>query len=139
MKQNQQNSEQNIFEEDAKKLAERIGERKKSPEFKNYSDKDLIRQSLRPESYLKNGVKLQEKPASQPVIPKKEEEFLPDYLKDSSKEIKEKVEFLLEYTLKNGIVKGISNAQKFEPFILDAYRDALVDKLHNELVNRKLL
>lgn len=138
--QNQQKRGQNIFEEDMKRLAEQVVEMKKSQEAKNYSDKDLIKKTLRPTTYLNNKPNKQSEDDNkkQPVV-EQEEKFLPDYLKGASPEIKLEVERLLQETINNGLVKGVSEAQKAEPFILDAYRDALVDKLHDEFVRRKLL
>jgi hypothetical protein len=66
---------------------------------------------------------------------------LPNYLQKESSEIKNEVESLIELTLKEGLEKGIAYAVKKEkdPFILDAYHDALSDVLLEELQKRNLL
>ncbi len=65
----------------------------------------------------------------------------PNYLKGSSGDegVREKVEELVEMTLRDGLEKGLREAKKQTPFIEDAYHDALVDKLLPELKKRGLI
>lgn len=59
--------------------------------------------------------------------------ILPDYLQNVSSEIKLRVEELVDSLFHQGIEKVISRARRASPFILDAFHDALTDKLHEEL------
>ena len=50
-----------------------------------------------------------------------------------------KVNDLIDRVSEQGIAKSIEEAKKQEPFILDAFHDALVDKLHEELKQRGIV
>ena len=130
-----QKIEQNVISQDVEKLGKEIQEKREQPEIKtqNYSEKDLIKQSTKPMIYP------QTKQMLTAPTPQAEDRYLPDYLKNAPNEVKIQVEKLLEYTFKNGLEKGIAEARKAPPFVLDAYHDALTDKLHEELVKRGLI
>lgn len=125
------------FGKDVEKVGKEVAEKKEALETKHYSEKDLIKQHVGQMVYP------QAKPAPQQVqkapATQDEDKFLPDYLKEADPEIKRQVERLLEITIRNGLEQGIKEAQKMPPFILDAYHDALIDKLHDELVKRKII
>ncbi len=125
----------NIVEQDIERLSREIKERQLTVESKGVSERELVKQAIYPL------VKQQPAPAIQPTEPSlsTEERVLPDYLKDSSREIKLKVEQLIDLTFHHGIEKAASEARKFNPFILDAYHDALTDKLYEELKKRGLI
>ncbi|MEK7149800.1 MAG: hypothetical protein AAB757_02400 [Patescibacteria group bacterium] len=129
-----QKIEQNVISQDVEKLGKEIQEKREQPEIKtqNYSEKDLIKQSTKPMIYPQP-----QTPTA--AVPQAEDRFLPDYLKNAPNEVKVQVEKLLENTFKIGLEKGIAEARKAPPFILDAYHDALTDKLHEELVKRGLI
>ncbi|MBI5401509.1 hypothetical protein HZB05_01640 [Candidatus Wolfebacteria bacterium] len=130
-----QKIEQNAINQDVEKLGKEIQEKREQPEIKtqNYSEKDLIKQSIKPMVYP------QPKAPTVVPAPQVEDRYLPDYLKNAPNEVKAQVEKLLENTFKNGLEKGVSEARKAPPFVLDAYHDALTDKLHEELVKRGFL
>lgn len=129
-------SSHNALAGDIEKLGQQIQEKKSSPESQSVTDKDLIKQHLQPMVYPQGR-------QAAPVVPapaaQDEDKYLPDYLKDAPQETKIQVEKLLEETIKSGLAKGISDAQKMPPFVLDAYHDALIDKLHDELKKRKII
>lgn len=50
-----------------------------------------------------------------------------------------KVNDLIAQVSERGIARTIEEAKKQEPFILDAFHDALVDKLHEELKARGII
>ena len=68
-----------------------------------------------------------------------EETVLPDYLKDSPVRIKLQVEKLVESVFNNGLEKTMKKAISSNAFVLDAFHDALTDKLYSELKSRKLI
>jgi hypothetical protein len=137
MDNNSQGIEKNQIGQDIEKLKKEITESKLIPEIKNYSEKDLIKQNI--------GQKLYPQGKSEAPIqkvqtaPAEDDKYLPDYLKNSERAIKDQVEKLLEITIRTGLEKGINEARKMPPFIMDAYHDALVDKLHEELIKRKMI
>jgi hypothetical protein len=49
------------------------------------------------------------------------------------------VEDLIRLAFKDGIAKATHAAAKSNPFILDAFHDALAGKLHEELTKRKII
>lgn len=51
----------------------------------------------------------------------------------------QKVNDLIGQVSERGIAKTIEEAKRQEPFILDAFHDALVDKLHDELKARGIV
>ncbi len=106
--------------------------RKNMEESKGVGDREILKQILHP---------LVKTPAPLPQANSKPQADLnlPAYLKDSPEEIKQRVEYLISETFKKGIERTANDAQKFGPFILDAYHDALTDKLYEELQRRKII
>jgi hypothetical protein len=51
----------------------------------------------------------------------------------------ETVNMLINKAFSGGLTKAISKAQEETPYILDAFHDALTDKLYEELKSRKLV
>ena len=64
---------------------------------------------------------------------------LPQYAESAPAETKLEVEYLLDVAFHQGIVKATSEAMKSNPFVLDAFHDALVGKLYPELQKRGIL
>lgn len=61
------------------------------------------------------------------------------YLNSLSDEQVETVNHLVGLIASKGIKNAIAEAKKLDPFLLDAFHDALVDKLYDELANRGLV
>ena len=125
----------NILEQDIKRLSQDIAEKRSSPEYKNMSERDLVKNAVAP--MLEEAA-----PPSQPaqVQPKEEDDSgLPAYLKDSPEEIKLEVEQMVDAVFHEGLRKTLAKAKKSNPFVLDAFHDALTDKLYDELKARKLI
>lgn len=129
----------NTLEKDIERLSKEVVEKKNLPEYKETSGRELIKQIITP-------LVLQtRKPVAEPIdnlqdIPNKDEEtFLPDYLKNSPAEIKLQVEKLIESVFNDGLEKAVKKAVLSDAFILDAFHDALTDKLYEELKARKLI
>ena len=67
-------------------------------------------------------------------------DFLSSYFsQELPPEAKLQIEKLLDLTFHEGVVKAIKEARKAPPFILDAFHDALVDKLYPLLQEKDLL
>jgi len=62
---------------------------------------------------------------------------LPKYLKDAPTDVKLFVEKAIDLVWHKGISAGVKEASKHGPLVLDAFHDALTDKLYEELKNRK--
>lgn len=137
MDNNFQKIEQTQISQDIEKLGKEISDQKVNPEIKNYSERDLISQSIGQKLYPQGKIPITDQ-KTQPV-PVEDDKYLPDYLKSSDQGTKNAVEKLLEDTIRNGLASGINEARKMPPFILDAYHDALIDKLHEELKKRGMI
>ena len=124
-----------IIEKDIERLSKEIAEKKNLPEYKEVPERELIKQTLQP--------LVRQATSDKQQVTKKEEEtketVLPDYLKDSPPEIKLRVEKLVDLVFHQGIEKTIKEANQAGPFILDAFHDALIDKLYDELKKRNLI
>ena len=135
---NSQNIEHRALEADIERLSKEIIEKRKLPEYKELSEKELLRQTLQPlikqQTFQQGG----RPPAVQSTAPVRET-ILPDYLKDSPAELKIQVEKLIDLVFHQGIRKTAKQARQAGAFILDAFHDALTDKLYDELKKRKLL
>lgn len=126
----------NTVEKDIERLGKEVAEKQKSLEYRGLSEKELIKQTLKP--IIKSGA------VSQPSVaagaqPASDNQTLPNYLKDSPAEIKLQVKKLVDSVFHQGIEKAVKEASKNSAFILDAFHDALTDKLYDELKKRKLI
>lgn len=61
------------------------------------------------------------------------------YLDSADEETSETVNGLLEIVFSKGIEDAIKEAEKQEPYIMDAFHDALTDKMFEELKTRKII
>lgn len=68
-----------------------------------------------------------------------EKVLLPSYLRAAPKDIKLSVERLLELSIHKGVVPALKEAKKGDAYILDAFHDALVERLYPELQKRGLV
>ncbi|MCX7615966.1 MAG: hypothetical protein N2Z68_01025 [Patescibacteria group bacterium] len=67
-------------------------------------------------------------------------EVFPSYALSAEEDVKEKVKKLIEITLEKGISAGVRLALKEnDPYLLDLYHDALVEKVLDELKRRELI
>ena len=64
---------------------------------------------------------------------------LPNYLQKEPAEVKLKVEKLLDLAWHSGIKIAAMEARDSGPIVLDAFHDALTDKIYNELKQKGLL
>jgi hypothetical protein len=125
----------NIIEQDIERLSKEIAEKKKLPEYKEIPERELIKQTLQP--LVKQAISDKEQATREEK--ETEEQIIPDYLKDSPPEIKLRVEKLVDSVFHQGIEKTVKEAKQAGPFILDAFHDALTDKLYDELKKRNLI
>ena len=130
-----QNFEHKALEADIERLGKEISEKRKLLEHKNLSDRELVKQTLH--SVVKQAIIEPQTAVSQPSPT--QSNVLPNYLQNSSTDVKVEVEKLIDLTLHQGVEKAIKAAVKSDSFILDAVHDALTDKMYEELKKRKLI
>ena len=119
------------LESDLSHLAGEIAKHKESPEMAGTSDREVIKQAIR---------SMPAPPA--PKTPQSgvaDDSVLPAYMGTATPATKLEVEDFIRIAFKEGIAKATSVAKKSNPFVLDAFHDALAGKLHEELVKRKLI
>lgn len=76
---------------------------------------------------------------AQPAKPPFSSVTLPGYLESETDLVKLKVEKLLDLAWHKGIKRASEEARDGGPLVLDAFHDALTDKLYNELKQRGLI
>ena len=122
------------LEQDIKRLSHEVSEKKNLPEYKESSEREVVKMVI--ESLVKPAAS-----ASQPTSAQKGDDgsVLPDYLRESPAEVKLAVEKLIDVVFHDGLSKAVKEAKTLNAFILDAFHDALADKLYEELKKRKLI
>lgn len=131
---NSQKFEHSALEADIEKLNKEIESKRNLPEYKEKTDKELIKQSIRPLIYPQNGQK--SSMSDQAVV---QQAIFPKYFQDLPAETKLQIERLIDLTFHSGVEKTINRAKRASPFILDVFHDILVDKLYDELKKRKII
>lgn len=135
---NPRNFAHNALEADIERLSREVAEKRNSPEHKNLSGREFIRQSLEP--MLKQSTAPR---AIQPTTAQSaaQSRILPNYLQNQNvpANLKLQIEELIDSIFHQGIEKVVKRAQRANPFVLDAFHDALTDKLHEELKKRGLI
>lgn len=122
------------LEKDIERLGREVAEQKSRPENKGVPEREIVRQVITPV------VKTHLPPTPAQAPAKNEEDtFLPSYTKTTPADTKHYIEQLLEGTFHEGLEKTIKKAIQAGPFVVDAYHDALIDKLHDELKKRNIL
>jgi hypothetical protein len=118
-----------VLETDIQKLAIEVQKHRESPEMKSASDMEILKQAIK---------SVVPSPASQPTS-QTSNSPLPAYAQNAPTDTKLEIEYLLDLALKNGIQKAVHEAAKSNPFVLDAFHDALVEKLYPELQRRGIM
>lgn len=118
---------------DVEGVAREISKHKERPEAGRLTSHELLRMSLR--SYTGASPQVQSPTPAQQV----EESVLPAYAQNAPAPTKEEIENLLRIAFQKGVLAAAEEAKKTNPFILDAFHDALAGKLYPELKKRGLL
>lgn len=59
---------------------------------------------------------------------------------DAHKQLQDKLQELVEIAFSRGLLEAIEEARSSNnPYLLDAFHDILTDKLHEELVKRRVI
>lgn len=123
--------EHSALEQDIERLAAEIKSRglaEKGGEAAKAAIQEYIKQPVVP-------------PAAVAPVPPKEAPAspLPQYFQQEPAETKLKVEKLLDLAFHKGVKRASSEARRMNPVIIDAFHDALTDKLYAELKKRGLI
>lgn len=124
------------LEADLKHLATEVKTGREAPENRGISDREIIRQSL--QAMAPSAAQSAPDPASnsnQTVI----QNPLPDYAQNATAETKLEIEYLLDMAFHKGVATAMKEAAKSNPFVFDAFHDALTGKLHDELKKRGMV
>lgn len=128
---------------DIERLTQELEEKRQqlAEASETHADKELLRQVI--------GERIQAAPpASQTSVPPSaaaigalgdDSADFPNYLAGASDDIKAHVHHLIQIAMTSGIEKAASSAKKESSYVLDAFHDALVDKLYNDLKGRGVL
>lgn len=112
-------------------LAQEIKNKKESsPEFSSLPAKEAVRHVLQDKGLPPPSTQTFQKTLASDAL---------EYAGEIPPEASQKARFLLALTLENGLEKGIAEAKKADPFILDLYHDTLQETLLRELGERNLL
>jgi hypothetical protein len=113
------------LEEDITRLSHEVQRIKEAPENRGLSGKELIKKSLQA---LPPTVSLPSEPQGDGA--------LPSYAAGMPPEIKLEIERLLDLAFHKGIMQANEEARQHEPFVLDAFHDALAGRLYLKFQKR---
>lgn len=126
--------EHSILEEDIKRLSLEIKSRGLAEKGKK-GVKTVIQEQTAP-PITATGTAAQ---PAQPAAPPASSVTLPSYLDKETDLLKLKVEKLLDLALHKGVNRAAEEARDNGPLVVDAFHDALTDKLYDELKQRGLI
>ncbi len=122
------------IESDIVRLAQEVLARREHVETKDIGDRELIREAL------ESIVPTSSSHVSTPVASGDDTSSpLPAYVQQASPETRLEIEYLLDEAFRKGLLEATQHAIASNPFVLDAFRDALAGRLHDELVRRGML
>ena len=136
---------ENNLEAEIAHLAQQLEEKKKllagSQETKE--DHEVVREYVTKEVYGPQSPVNDDDDDDQPVaatpVPMPKPKKVKDYLDSLDRESAAQVNNLISLVSEKGFTAAITEAKNGEPFILDAFHDALVGKLYHELKDRGLV
>ncbi len=122
--------EKAALEADMDRLAGEIMKHKEVLDKETADQKEILKQAIKAIG-----------PAADTPAPSEDNSspLLPNYAAGASPEVKLEIEYLLDLALREGISKANAAAKNSNPFVLDAFHDALAGKLYPELQRRKIV
>lgn len=112
-------------------------ERVENPEAAHKSDKEILSSILARHAQEASHSSA---PASASPAPSQDDNNLPSYAKELPDAAKVQVEHLVTLAFEKGIVEGIAQARAAkDPYVMDAFHDALSEKLAAVLKAKNLL
>lgn len=122
---------ENVLEKDLERLAAEVRMREQNPDAKEMRGEDLVRESLKVFAPPPGASPAPAQDASLGIVP--------NYARGASPEAKLEIEYLIDIALQKGIAAASALAAKTNPFVLDAFHDALAGKLYDEFKRRGIL
>lgn len=122
---------ENALEKDLERLAAEVRMREQNPDAKEMRGEELIKESLKAFAPVTGATPAPAQDTSSSI--------LPDYARGASPEAKLEIEYLIDVALQKGITAASALAVKTNPFVLDAFHDALAGKLYEEFKRRGIL
>ncbi|MBI5147638.1 MAG: hypothetical protein HZA37_00580 [Parcubacteria group bacterium] len=125
-----ENAFQNNLEAEIAQLSAEIAQKKEALEKTRgfVSEKEILRETVREKIFPAPSARMT--PAAPPAG---------TAASSVSSDDRNKVGQLVNKALSDGLAAAIKEAREGSPYVLDAFHDALVDKLHEELVKRKII
>lgn len=125
------------IESEIQKLSEELGMR---AEKKEGNHKEAVREALKERVYTHTPTAPETIPASPSGGPRTgNSTVLPSYLEDAPTGIKLKVEQLVDMAYHKGIMAAVGEARKGGALVLDAFHDALTDRVYEDLKKRGII
>jgi len=119
------------LEADIKRLTQEIQKYREMPENRALGGHELVKKSIQSMVPVP--------PPPQAPAPQQSNGTLPDYAAGAPAEAKLEIEYLVDMALHQGIEKANGQVMKSNPFIMDAFHDAMTAKLYPELQKRGIL
>lgn len=119
---------QEIKDSDVEVLRREVEKHREMPESKGLNDQEILKRVIQSISPTSDDKTTQSTPG-----------VLPDYAQSVSPAVKLEIENLIDMVFTKGVQEAAKEATKSSPFILDAFHDALTDKLYPELQKRGVL
>lgn len=123
-------SNQEVLEAEIARLSAEIQKYKELPEAQVMSEQEIVKKSIQ---------SVVPPPPPPPTQQKQKDDALPDYVNSAPAESKLEVEYLVNVAFSRGIDKANAEAAKSNPFVMDAFHDALAAKLYPELQKRGII
>ncbi|OGY62374.1 MAG: hypothetical protein A2745_02155 [Candidatus Harrisonbacteria bacterium RIFCSPHIGHO2_01_FULL_44_13] len=134
--------EHSALEKDIERLSAEIG-KKSGEKVSLETQKEILRSAIGSRIYREpKEIDLsaeKEIPASAEAPSAGASSALPSYAQDLSADFKLRIEKLIDLAWHKGISSAVAEARRSGVFILDAFHDALTDKLYDEFKKRKLI
>ncbi|TSC82202.1 MAG: Uncharacterized protein G01um101420_506 [Parcubacteria group bacterium Gr01-1014_20] len=114
--------------QDVEILRREVEKHREAPEAKGFTEQQLLKKAIVSITPISGGSQSSALPG-----------VLPDYAQSASPEVKLEIEALVEAAFTKGVIEAANEASKSSAFVLDAFHDALTDKLYPELQKRGIL
>lgn len=132
-----------LIEHDFVRLTAEVKAKREHPETKDLSDREVVKRSV---ESLAQAVPLGvTPPPTSPVVNDADDhvtsDILPEYLANESDAVQaqHEVKVLIDFFFHEGLERAIRESKKRSPFVVDAFHDALVDKMLPELKKRGVI
>ncbi len=124
------------FEKDISEIEEKLQDLRNLPE--SPSAREFLKEHIRQK--IKTALPKADLLAKKKIPSKKtDDSIFPDYLEDYPEELKLEVERLINIAWNKGIEAAVKTANHQGPFIIDAFHDALTDKLYKKFKEKGLM